>query len=78
MPFALSCWTGSHETWISKAVIAVALMFDGPTVGSVRRKSEVKRSEYATYNSHFLGIQWYKLTGMFILLSVNSYMSRLW
>ncbi|TNN88238.1 hypothetical protein EYF80_001454 [Liparis tanakae] len=35
MPLALSCWTGSHDTWISKAVSAVALMFDGPTVGSV-------------------------------------------
>lgn len=44
MPLALSCWTGSHETWMSKAVSAVALMLDGPTVGS-ERKSEVRTGQ---------------------------------
>lgn len=47
MPLVLSCWTASHETWISKAVSAVALMLDGPTVGSVRRQTEIRRSEHA-------------------------------
>lgn len=42
MPLALSCWTGSHVTWISKADSAVALMLEGPTVGSLRSQSEIK------------------------------------
>lgn len=34
IPLALSVWTGSHWTRISKAVSAVALILWGPTVGS--------------------------------------------
>lgn len=77
MPLALSCWTGSHETWISNAVIAVALMLDGPTFGSVRRQTETRRSDYA-YSVDCLNIL---LTGvltfMFIVLSVNAYVSSM-
>lgn len=43
MPLVLSCCTGSQETWISKADSAVALMLEGPTVGSVRSQPECKR-----------------------------------
>lgn len=48
IPLALSCWTGSHETWISKAVSAVAFKFDGPTVGSVGSQWEAEKLQHAT------------------------------
>ena len=58
MPLALSCWTGSHETWISKAVIAVALMLSGPAVGSVKSQWEVSMAIHAT-NIMMYTVSWY-------------------
>lgn len=40
----MSCWTGSQDTWISNAVSAVALMLEGPTVGSVGRGHNIQHT----------------------------------
>lgn len=61
IPVVLSWWTESQDTWMSKAVSAVALILDGPTVGSGESGGAVW-VEHIAYTLNWMG--WFRVVAV--------------